>query len=210
VADSNASNSSVRVQLCLDRLRAGEEQARNELVAVSIERLRRLSRAMLKDQAGVRAWEETDDVLQNGVLRLWRALSSHHPETSLDYFRLAAQVLRRELIDLARHYFGPQGMATHQAYKPILRGDSSFGPHREMLDPEISAVELASWTDFHEQIDLLSADDRQMFDLLWYQGLNQAEAADLLGVSERTIQRRWQTARLSLFKALGGSSPLTD
>ena len=43
--------------------------------------------------------------------------------------------------------------------------------------------------------------------MLWYQGLTQAEAAELLGVSSRTVKRRWQTARLRLFEALGGELP---
>ena len=52
------------------------------------------------------------------------------------------------------------------------------------------------WTDFHETIERLSDEERQMFDLLWYQELTQVEAAEILGVSERTIQRRWQLARI--------------
>ncbi|MBL8798147.1 MAG: helix-turn-helix domain-containing protein, partial [Planctomycetia bacterium] len=45
------------------------------------------------------------------------------------------------------------------------------------------------------------------FDLLFYQGLSQAEAAALLNVSERTVKRRWQSARLQLHDALGGEFP---
>jgi DNA-directed RNA polymerase specialized sigma24 family protein len=44
-------------------------------------------------------------------------------------------------------------------------------------------------------------------DLLFYQGLQQAEAAAVLGVSERTVKRRWQSARLALHEALGGRLP---
>jgi DNA-directed RNA polymerase specialized sigma24 family protein len=40
-----------------------------------------------------------------------------------------------------------------------------------------------------------------------YQGLSQAEAAELLGGSERTVKRRWQTARLILHEALQGEVP---
>jgi DNA-directed RNA polymerase specialized sigma24 family protein len=43
--------------------------------------------------------------------------------------------------------------------------------------------------------------------LLWYQGLSQAEAAELLQVSERTIKRRWMSARLQLQDALHGEMP---
>ena len=43
-----------------------------------------------------------------------------------------------------------------------------------------------------------------MFDLLFYQGLSQAEAAAVLGVSEVTIKRRWRSARMRLVQTLGG------
>ena len=61
------------------------------------------------------------------------------------------------------------------------------------------------WTDFHEAIERLSEDERQMFDLLWYQELSQPAAAEILGVSERTIQRRWQLARIRLQELLAES-----
>ena len=47
-----------------------------------------------------------------------------------------------------------------------------------------------------------------MFDLLWYQGMSQAEAAASLGVSERTVNRRWLSARLHLCDAVNGQFPV--
>jgi RNA polymerase sigma-70 factor (ECF subfamily) len=66
---------------------------------------------------------------------------------------------------------------------------------------------LAAWTEFHAQTEALPEEEREVFDLLWYQGLPQAEAAGLLGVSERTVKRRWQAARLRLHEALRGEPP---
>ena len=66
---------------------------------------------------------------------------------------------------------------------------------------------MAAWTEFHRQIDRLPDEEREIFDLLWYQGLSQAEAASLLKVSERTVKRRWQSACLKLHRALGGELP---
>jgi RNA polymerase sigma factor (sigma-70 family) len=53
----------------------------------------------------------------------------------------------------------------------------------------------------------LPTENREVFDLLWYQELSQAEAAALLRVSEQTIKRRWQSARRDLHQALGGALP---
>src|SRR5262245_52347674 len=109
------SDSITPVQSQIDRLRAGDDSAREELLASTCDRLRRLTRKMLKGYPGVHRWEETDDVLQNAMLRLCRALRDVTPPTAHDYFRLAAVQVRRELIDLARHYYGPQGPGAHHA-----------------------------------------------------------------------------------------------
>jgi DNA-directed RNA polymerase specialized sigma24 family protein len=113
---------STQIQRCIDRIRAGDASARDELLARATARLTRLTRKMLRDFPDVHRWEETDDVLQNAVVRLCRVLG-------------------------------------------------------------------------------------EVFDLLFYQGLAQAEAAAVLGVAEITIKRRWRAARMRLVQALGGRLP---
>jgi RNA polymerase sigma-70 factor (ECF subfamily) len=66
---------------------------------------------------------------------------------------------------------------------------------------------LAAWAEFHQQIGSLPDEEREVFDLLWYQGLSQTEAAGVLHVSERTIKRRWQAARYALSEAMEGELP---
>ncbi|MBX9585466.1 MAG: DUF134 domain-containing protein, partial [Gemmataceae bacterium] len=66
---------------------------------------------------------------------------------------------------------------------------------------------LAAWTDFHQQAEALPEDEREVFELVWYQGLKQTEAAALLSVSDRTVLRRWQAACLKLHDALRGIVP---
>src|SRR5262245_57434375 len=100
---------STLLQACIDRLAAGDETARDELLGGTCQQLERLTRKMLRDYPGVRRWEQTGDVLQNASLRLCRALQQVKPPTLRDYYRLAALQIRRELTDLARHYYGPQG-----------------------------------------------------------------------------------------------------
>jgi len=50
------------------------------------------------------------------------------------------------------------------------------------------------WSEFHEHVEKLPDDEREVMDLLWYQGLTQEEAAAVLKVSDRTVKRRWQSA----------------
>ena len=74
-------------------------------------------------------------------------------------------------------------------------------------EPGEEPQQLAAWTEFHNKIESLGDEDRAMFDLLWYQELTQGEAATILGISERTVQRRWQQARINLHDLLEGNLP---
>jgi DNA-directed RNA polymerase specialized sigma24 family protein len=86
----------------LAEMRRGDVNARNEVIGHACDRLRTLTHRMLKGFNGVRRWAETDDVLQNSLLRLHRALADVRPETPRQFYALAAQQIRRELLDLAR------------------------------------------------------------------------------------------------------------
>jgi RNA polymerase sigma-70 factor (ECF subfamily) len=196
------------VQDCLRRLAAGDAKARDALVAVASDRLRALTRRMLRDYPGVRRWEETDDVMQNALVRLCRALAAVRPATPRDFFRVAAVQVRRELIDLARHYYGPEGLGARYGGDGRAAGpDASSGPGLDAADSTNDPDRLALWTEFHEKVEALPAEEREAFDLLWYQELSQPEAAALLGVSERTLRRRWQSARRRLHDFLQGRLP---
>jgi RNA polymerase sigma-70 factor (ECF subfamily) len=199
---------STYLQQCLDRLRAGDECARQELLVGACARLNELTRTMLKDYRRLKRWEQTDDVLQNALLRLHRSLQDVTPPSLRDFYRLAALQIRRELIDLARHYFGPEGPGLHH-HSNAAEGDSRRTPKPAYEQP-VAAEEpgtLAAWGEFHWQVDNLPEEEREVFDLVWYQGLKHTEAAALLGVSARTVKRRWQAACLRLHEALKGELP---
>jgi RNA polymerase sigma factor (sigma-70 family) len=106
------------------------------------------------------------------------------------------------LIDLSRHYFGPEGSASKH-YTPRPGSSLPCDP----ADSSHDQRKLAAWTAFHEQIEALPQPEREVFELHWYQGLTHTEAGQILGVSADTIKRRWQSARLQLYEALGGELP---
>ncbi len=56
---------------------------------------------------------------------------------------------------------------------------------------------LAAWREFHERVESLPEEQREVFDLLWYQELSQAEAANVLGVAVPTVKRRWRDAKMN-------------
>ena len=158
---------------------------------------------MLRAHARLRRWEETADVFQNALWRLFRSLESVRPATPGQFFGLAATQIRRELIDLIRHHFGAEGHATkHHTDRPreeplVLRTAVSNA------EPET----LDEWSHFHSAVEQLPEDERDVMHLLWYDGLSQADAASALGVSVRTIKSRWRDAKLRLHDAMQGRSP---
>jgi RNA polymerase sigma-70 factor (ECF subfamily) len=194
--------SAIAVQKLLDQLKSGNQDASRQLLDVTMERLRNLSRKILADHPSVQRWEEIDDLVQNSSLRLWMALEKHHPPTPLDYFRLAAAVIRRELIDLTRRYFGPMGLGANQAKSWNQDGSHGAAPVDLMPDSTYDPVKLGNWSEFHAYIENLPEEEQTLFDLLWYQGLTLDDAAEAIGSSERTVRRRWRAARVALYAAL--------
>jgi RNA polymerase sigma factor (sigma-70 family) len=205
---AEAADPTVQIQTWLDRMQAGDSAARDELLGYACDRLRLLTRKMLKGFDRVKRWEQTDDVFQNALLRLWTALEQVQPRSVQAFFGLAALQIRRELIDLARQYYGPEGAGAHHASQGAEDSSSCTPPAGcEQQDTTYEPSRLAIWSEFHRQVDALPAEERQVFDLVWYQGLPQPRAAALLGVSEATLKRRWWSARQRLHGALKGQLP---
>lgn len=197
---------SIQLQGWLAKLEEGDPSARSELINRACSRLQKLIRQMLGDFARVRRFEDTDDVLQNVVVRLMRRLETVRPPTVADFFRLAASEARHELIDLARHYYGPLGAGAREVGAPAQPGDDSTStPGLAEANSTFDSGRLADWSEFHRQVEALPDAERDVFALLWYNDLTQDEAATVLGVSVPTIKRRWLAARLRLQKWLEGA-----
>jgi RNA polymerase sigma factor (sigma-70 family) len=211
LASMSHDDHSTQIRRCIDRLRAGDRSARDELLEHACDRLVRLTRKMLRDFPGVERWDQNDDVLQNAALRLCRALDAVQPPTAVDFFRLAAAEIRRELLDLARRFAGAHGIGANHASiagSAANAGDVSAKTLGHIAgDATHDHDRLEAWTDFHRHAEELPPEERETFDLLYYQGVSQTEAAAILDISERTIKRRWQSARLRLHDALEGRMP---
>jgi RNA polymerase sigma-70 factor (ECF subfamily) len=102
-----------QIQSLIERAGAGDEAAYARLIERVSERLMRMSHMMLRNYPRLRRWEQTDDVFQNAMIRLHRSLTEVRPESPRAFFGLAATQIRRTLIDLVRHHFGPEGEAGH-------------------------------------------------------------------------------------------------
>jgi RNA polymerase sigma factor (sigma-70 family) len=128
---------------------------------------------------------EVDEMLGAVVERLIQAMRNVRPSNVRQFFALANQHMRWELNDLARHLDDQPptvGLDEQRLKAPESSGSGLSINARVMLDA----------------IEKLPEDEREAFDLVRIQGLAQVEAAEILDVSPKTIQRRLNRALLVL------------
>jgi RNA polymerase sigma factor (sigma-70 family) len=137
---------------------------------------------------------QTDELLSAVAERLLKALREARPRSVREFFALAGQHMRWELNDLARRLDKqPLAVELGEGLHPAPAStDSGLSPDgRRML----------------EAIDGLPEDEREAFDLVRIQGLTYAEAAELLGVVPKTVQRRLDRGLRVLTERLGDLGP---
>jgi RNA polymerase sigma factor (sigma-70 family) len=137
---------------------------------------------------------ESDELLGAVVERLLKALRAVRPETVRQFFALASQHMRWELDDLARRLDKqPRALELLEDLVPAA-GSSGSG-----LSPIARRILAA--------IDALPEAEREAVSLVRVQGLTHEEAAELLGVSAKTVQRRLHRGLVSLAEQLPDLRP---
>ena len=191
----------------LSQLATGDLSARDRIIELCSERLRTLAHRMLGRYPGVRRWEDTDDVFQNAAMRLHRALGDMQSDIPRSVMALAATQLQRELIDLARRHASPSSYAANHGTNIMLRSGPDGSADRHIDVSPAADTGLDRWTLFHEAIDRLPEEEREVFHLVWYLGTDQKTIAGLLDCSERTVKNRWKAARETIKVSLEGLPP---
>src|SRR5258708_1733011 len=120
---------------------------------------------------------QADELLGAVVERLLKALREVRPATVRQFFALASQHMRWELNEMARRLDKqPAAVELRDELVPAPAGsDSGFTPGSQRMLAAIAKLPEA---------------EEEAFDLVRIQGLTQAEAAQMLGVSAATVNRR--------------------
>ena len=132
---------------------------------------------------------QPEEMLDAVVERLLKAMRSVRPQTVRQFFGLANQHMRWELNDVARR-LDEQPTAV-EVREGMVSAPASSG---SVLTPDGRRMLKA--------IDDLPEDERDVFGLVHIQGLTQGEAAEVLGISVRTVQRRLNRSMLLLANEL--------
>ena len=170
--------------------------------------------ARLRIPVQFRVQIEPDDVLQEAWIRAYRAFDSFDPGRG-PFRPWLFQVAKHALLDMVRKAQGRrpkkgEGDSVTKPRRPKIFLDGATGDGflgQVAGDDSTDPVDLAAWTEFHETVQNLSEKYREVFDLVYYQGLTQQEVADTIGVNVRTVKRYWLSARLELVRKLGGRMP---
>lgn len=187
---------------------ADREWAKDRLIGLAIDQFRTIAHRMLTGFPAVRRWEQTDDILQGAAIRLARALEEVRLQDARHLFHLMAMQVRRELLDLTKRYAAQHSFA-RQHETNALPGRSELVKVDIAPDPEqTTSDQLSSWTDFHAAASTLEEHERELFHLVWYLGMNQEEAASVIGCSVRSVARRWELTKKHLLRRLGGQAPI--
>jgi RNA polymerase sigma-70 factor (ECF subfamily) len=193
----------VIIQRYLDALPAdtAAEPAVRELLDRAVGRLRLLCATFLHKAYPRLARPpvnlEPDELLGDVVAGLLTALRKTRPPTVRRFFALANQHMRWQLNDLARRL--DERPAAALAESGVVAPPDSMASG---LSPDARRM--------LEAIETLPEDEREVFDLVGIHGLTHAEAAAVVGVSEKSVQRRLSRARLLLAERLADLRPGTS
>ena len=204
-------DSTAVLQSHLERAMTGDAEARQRLLELTRNRLMGHARRFLHGSyARLEPFAQTDDVVQQLYLkilqhqdRFWVNAHGEPVRTLAELFGHTSAWMRDVLCDLLRKAHGRDD--NRPAVLPLDGGLSDTGPRHDPSSDTADGEKLQRWTEFHEAVARLPDELRSVFDLLWYQDMSQAEAAELLGVAVPTVKLRWMKARLQVQQAFDGS-----
>jgi RNA polymerase sigma factor (TIGR02999 family) len=175
----------------LGRVQAGDPSARDALFAAAYDNLKRLARARLRG-GGRNAELDTTALVHEAYLRFVSG-GQLRAQDRRAFFAYASRVMRSVIVDNARERLA-QRRGGDQAHLTLTT---------QMADG--LAADEEAIVRVHEALSVLEAADprlAQVVEMRYFGGYTEQEIADALDVTERTVRRDWEKARLMLEVAL--------
>ncbi len=172
------------------RAQAGDQTALGAVFDAAYQDLRALARQRL-GRGGRGTLPGTTSLVHESFLRFAGARNLRLQDRQ-HFLRYAAHVMRSVVVDLVRQ--GASERRGGAAHRVTLATDAGADPGGE---EEILRV--------HDALEVLAeVDERlvQVVEMRYFAGMTHAEVAEVLGVTERTVRRDWEKARVLLAEAL--------
>jgi RNA polymerase sigma factor (TIGR02999 family) len=175
----------------LQRAQSGDQAAREQLFAVAYDELRSQARAQLRS-GGRNTLLDTTALVHESYLRFLRAGRLSGAERG-QFFAYAAQVMRSVIVDSVRARQADRrgGDAVHVSL------DTRFADDVTASDEQVIRINEAL-----ESLEKVDARLVRVVEMRYFAGMTEAEVASALGVTDRTVRRDWQKARMLLAAAL--------
>ena len=182
--------SSTQVTQLLARWSDGDTGAREALIPLVYDELRRVARSALSRQRSGHTLGSTALVHEAYIRLVGR--SSVRFENRAHFFAVASHLMRRILVDHARK---------HNAVK---RGGENLTLvlDDEVALPEKREVDLSALDDALTLLATLDARQANIVEMRFFGGLSIDETSHVLGISSATVKREWATARTWLYDAM--------
>ena len=190
----------------LQRLRDGDGEAGDELLAVLYDELHALARQRF-------AAERDGHTLQSTALvnEAWIRLVDQTRvqwQSRAHFLAVASTAMRRILVDHARR---ARAEKRGGAVAPLSLTAASEVPGDDPNhDPSGAAVDVLDLEAALQRLAADHPDHATLVEMRFYGGMTAREAAEALGVTERTAERRWRFARAWLYRELEGDGAEGD
>jgi RNA polymerase sigma factor (TIGR02999 family) len=167
----------------LDKWGHGDRAALEELLPLVYTELRRLARYYLARERPNHTLQPTA-LVNEAYLRLVDQRVTRW-QNRAQFFGIAAQLMRRILVDHARTVQAAK-RGGHQRAVSLSQAEGA------QIEPKLDLLAL------HEALNELAGADAQqaqIVELRYFGGLTTDEVAEVLGVSDTTVEREWRVAR---------------
>ena len=174
----------------LARVEQGDAAAREALLPIVYEELRRVARRLLSGELG-NVSLRTNDLVHEAYEKLFPDTPSRW-ESRVHFIRAAALSMRRILVDHARARNAAKrgGGATR-----VSLGD--LGTVAATGDVDVERLD-----DALDRLQKLDPRQAQIVELRFFAGLSVEETARALGLSPATVKREWRSAKAWLYREL--------
>jgi RNA polymerase sigma factor (TIGR02999 family) len=169
----------------LQKWRDGDKQALDSLMPLVYDELRRIARRYLQHEQADHTLQSTA-LVHEAYLRLIGGPTRF--ENRRHFYAVSAHLMRQILVDFARS----RGAAKRKHNLTVTLDDAVAVPPAKNLD-------LLALDDALGELSRLSPRQSRIVELRFFGGLSILETADVMEVSEATVERDWTTARLWLF-----------
>jgi len=185
------------LESALEAFRRGEADAEQQLLEYCQRWLQTLAaKKILPRYPDVARWDRPSDLVQDASLRLCFALRDKPPESERHLLNLAALKLRQVVVDRLRHY--------RAGRNPLAHAGTNVVPGKERLRVEAAEADNTGpmtydrWANFFKAVDTLPELQREIFQMTWFLGADQATIARACNCSVETIKRHWRDAKQAI------------